>query len=483
MNTRAIATSTFWQVASQFTMAAMSTIAVKFIAIGLTKELAGSYNSAYGFLQLFAILADFGLYAVSVREVSKSENKEKILGALITLRCAIMTLSLGSALAIAWIVPAWQGTPLPLGISIAALVPFFTLLAGVLRTVFQVTYSMHLVFIAEVTQRIVSTGLMAIPILIGVRLSADPAVYRYFLWAGGAGGAVLLTISLLLATRLMRVRPNMDRSILKYLLRESVPYGVAYLCMAFYRQFDLTLIALLRPDFALQNASYGFAGRINETAFLVPTFLLNSALPMISKKYADRANTAPLLGKTLLAILLIGALACIFSIFWATPIMRLLTTGAYMSVPGQPGADTALMLLGASQFLNGMVQYSFYILLVFRDWRYLVRCMLCAVAISLTINILFIPAYGFVAAAITSGIVHAFLALLLLPRAQKLMPAKLPKDVIMKAILFVFASGVLIALSAPLLTTHMLTLIGIVCIIPAIGGLFLLTGFRRFLLA
>ena len=109
--------------------------------------------------------------------------------------------------------------------------------------------------------------------------------------------------------------------------------------------------------------------------------------------------------------------------------------------------------------------------------------MLCAVAISLTMNILLIPAYGFVAAAITSGVVHAFLALLLLPRAQALLPARLPKDVIGKAVLFVLASGILIALSAPLLTTHVLTLLGIALIVPAIGGLFLLTGFKRFLLA
>ena len=61
-------------------MAALSILTVKFVAIGLTKELAGSYNSAYGYLQLFGILADFGLYAVSVREVSKTKDPSKILG-------------------------------------------------------------------------------------------------------------------------------------------------------------------------------------------------------------------------------------------------------------------------------------------------------------------------------------------------------------------------------------------------------------------
>jgi len=74
MSTKQIASSTLWQVASQVTMAALSVITVKLVATGLTKELAGEYNTAYGFLQIFGILADYGLYAVAVPEVSKAKK-------------------------------------------------------------------------------------------------------------------------------------------------------------------------------------------------------------------------------------------------------------------------------------------------------------------------------------------------------------------------------------------------------------------------
>jgi O-antigen/teichoic acid export membrane protein len=159
-HTRAIASSTLWQFASQIVMAGLSIVTVKFVAIGLTKELAGTYNSAYGYLQIFGILADFGLYAVAVREVSRAENKERVLGALIVLRVLILALSLGSAVVIAWLVPMWRGDALPLAVSIAAFVPGFTLLAGVIRTVFQVHYRMQYVFIAEVTQRVITVSLI-----------------------------------------------------------------------------------------------------------------------------------------------------------------------------------------------------------------------------------------------------------------------------------------------------------------------------------
>ena len=42
-----------------------------------------------------------------------------------------------------------------LGVTIALFVPFFTLLAGMLRTIFQVQYQMHYVFIAEVVGKVV----------------------------------------------------------------------------------------------------------------------------------------------------------------------------------------------------------------------------------------------------------------------------------------------------------------------------------------
>ena len=95
MSTKQIASSTLWQMASQFVMAALSVITVKFIAIGLSKELAGNYNSSYAYLQIFAIISDFGLYVVSVKELAKAKDQPKVLGGLILIRGLISILSLG----------------------------------------------------------------------------------------------------------------------------------------------------------------------------------------------------------------------------------------------------------------------------------------------------------------------------------------------------------------------------------------------------
>jgi O-antigen/teichoic acid export membrane protein len=457
-----IATSTLWQMASQITMAALSILTVKFVAIGLTKELAGSYNSAYGYLQLFGILADFGLYAVSVREVSKAKDPSKVLGALIVLRTMILILSLGAALLFVWFMPQWKGTPLPMSVLIASLVPFFTLLAGIIRTVFQVNFKMHYIFVAEVTQRVITTALIGSFIVLGVRQSSDLQHLYMMLFFGGVGAFVLFAISLFYGDRLMKIRPIIDRALICDLAKKAAPFGLAYLCLAFYRQFDITMIALLRPDFQVQNAYYGFVVRMADMAFLLPTFLLNSMLPVLSENDSSGKDTRVLLGKTFTIILLIGITAFLFAALWSRPLIALLTTPQYLSTAFRPGSDTALRLLSIPFLLNGVILYSFYVLLNRHVWKWLTLSLFFAAIVSLALNFILIPSYGFVGAAYASIVVHVLLAALLLPQALKEMPMLLLKKQIRKILIFGLGLALGLALFKPILINELSTVIGLV---------------------
>lgn len=458
MSTRQIASSTLWQLASQVTMAALSIVTVKLVAIGLDIELAGNYNTAYGYLQIFGILADFGLYAVSVREVARATNKARILGNLMTLRAIILSISLGSALLIAWTIPHWNGTPLPVAITIAAMVPGFTLLAGILRTIFQVEYKLHFVFIAEVTHRLVTVCLTGLAVFWGVRNSVDVHSLYLFLTFGGISAIVLFLLSLFFSHRLMPVRPRWDSDVLLHLLKLCAPYGVAFLCTALYRQFDVTLIGLLRPnDYELQNAYYGFVQRMMDMAYLLPTFLLNSTLPIMSERDAKGEDMRNFLGKILFAILLVGIISALFSSMWPRPLMQMLTTDRYLSTIAGPGSDTALRLLSISMLMNGLLTFSFYILLTRHRWRPLVLTLLVGVVLSIVSNMLLIPNSGFVGAAHTSILVHVTLAVLLLPQALRIMPVRMDGSMILRGIIFAVLLFGFLYLTAPFLTGPTIT--------------------------
>ncbi|MFA6523751.1 MAG: oligosaccharide flippase family protein [Candidatus Peribacteraceae bacterium] len=449
-----IAASTLWQIASQLTMAAMSIVTIKCVAIGLSKELAGDYNTSYGFLQLFGILADFGLYAIAVREISKAKDRSRTMSVFFLLRLVTVIVALSAALAIAWATPHWRGTPLPLAISIAALVPLFTLLGGILRSAFQVNYRMQFVFVAEVAQRVLTFSLIGLFILLGVRGTSDPRILFAFLLIGGAGALVYLTLSVILSHRLIPLRMHWDPSLMRRIAREAAPFGLAYLCIALYRQFDITLIAQLRPqDFELQNAYYGFVQRMMDMAYILPTFLLNSTLPILSERAARGGETRHLLGRVFLAILLLSSTMFLFASQWPVPLVRLLTTQAYLSTSAAPGSDTALWILSASMFLNGIVLFSFYVLLTANRWKSLLLTLGAGAILSLASNLLLIPILGFVGAAITSVCVHAFLAIALLPWALSAMPIRLPRVAWLQWIAFSLLLAAFLIFAKPFLST------------------------------
>jgi len=469
MSTRTIATSTLWQIASQVMMAILSIAAAKFVAIGLSKELAGYYNSSYGFLQIFAILADFGLYAVSVREMSKAKDPEKMMGTLIVLRVLITILALGSAVICVFLIPSWQGTPFPIGVAIASLVPFFTLLAGILRTVFQVKYKMHFVFIAEVLQRLLTTAGIGLFIYMGIRLSTDERVFQAFLWIGGAGAALLFLVSFIYASRLMRIRPHFERTLFRQILLLAAPYGVTYLFISLYRQLDVAFIALLRPDFALQNAYYGFAGRVEDMAFLVPTLLLNSVLPILTKRLDDKADVRELLGKTLLILLLLGLTFFLFAFFWAKPLTIMFATKAYLSTADHAGTDRAFQLMSIPMLLNGIVLFCFYVSLAQHHWRQLVANFAVGVVLSVLLNLMWTPAYGFVGAASALIVVHSFLTLMLLPQTLKRTPATLHIRSLLRCIIFAIVLGLFLYFSGPLMTSWKTIVTGLVVAVPVMA--------------
>lgn len=471
MSTRKIATSTLWQIGSQVVNVFLAILTVKFVAIALSKELAGNYNSAYGYLQLFGILTDFGLYAVAVRELSRSDDKGSILGNLLILRLGILVMSFAVAISIAWLLPMWRGTPLPLGITIAALVPVFTLSAGMLRTVFQVYYKMHLVFIAEIMQRVTAAVLIGWIVWTGVRGSNDLHVYHLLLFYGGIGAFVLFAILSVASLWFVRVHMRFRKQeILRY-IRACAPYGIAFLCIALYRQFDLTLIAILRPDYELQNAYYGFVLRMADTAFLLPTLLLNSVLPVLNERDEKGDDVRKLAGGTLAATLILGSLMALGAAIWARPLMQLLTTDAYLSTTTRAGSDTALRLIALPMFCNAVISYGFYMLLTKHRWQPLISTLVMGVAFSFAMNILMIPRFGFTGAAFTSVVVHILLATLLLPRALKILPVTLPRFFLLKwATLVVVTTGALFA-GLPLLTSSFSTLVGMVAIGFVMAGL------------
>ena len=103
MPTKKIYTNTLAQIAGKVMTGLISIFLIKIVADYLDTSGYGMYSKIYNYLSSFAVLADLGLYTISVREMSQvhdnPEKLEKISGNILSLRTIsglmIMCLALG----------------------------------------------------------------------------------------------------------------------------------------------------------------------------------------------------------------------------------------------------------------------------------------------------------------------------------------------------------------------------------------------------
>ena len=201
-----------------------------------------------------------------------------------------------------------------------------------------------------------------------------------------------------------------------------------------------------------------------DMGFLIPTFLLNSALPLLSKRDSEGGETKSMLGKTFLMMLILGSIAALFAMLWPRPIVELLTTNAYLSTPSHPGSDTALALQALPMFLNGIILFSFYVLLTRHAWKRLVAILGLGAALSVTLNLLLIPPMGFLGACVTSIVVSIFLACVLLPTSIFAMSFRIELQTLLGWGVFTVLFALLLFSVHPFLVNELITAsAGVLC--------------------
>ena len=122
----------------------------------------GEYALVYEFLAFFGIAADLGLFTIAVKEMSEDEKQiPKIIGNILSLRTFLIVITMATAILAVFLIPKYAGTRVPLGVAIASLTVFFTILNGTISSVLETKLKMEVASAAKVLGKIVSVGTMA----------------------------------------------------------------------------------------------------------------------------------------------------------------------------------------------------------------------------------------------------------------------------------------------------------------------------------
>ncbi len=400
---RKVLTNTAVQILGKVITAVISIAIIKLITVYLGRAGYGEYTTIYEFLAFFGIVADFGIFQIAVREMSRfPDRREQIFGNILSLRVLLTTISMAVAAGLVWLIPQYADSQIPAGVAIAAITTFFTLLTGTLSSALQVALEMQKAVIAQIVGKVVAFGFMLWVIFYAFTL--DPATGFYqLLVAGIAGNSVMLVLTYFYARRIIPVRLRFDWGFWWEIIQKALPYGTAIILATIYFRIDVILLSLLKDS--EEVGVYGVAMRIVENLQMIPVFFMNSALPVMTRLLTDNLTKLRLLIQYAFDFLLmLGVPLVVGGIVLAYPLIVVVSSPEFISdlSIGFYGSDIALQILLVAMLLAFISNLFGYTLLAGNQQIKLLYIAAGAAVFNVLANLAVIPEWGFRGAALTS---------------------------------------------------------------------------------
>jgi O-antigen/teichoic acid export membrane protein len=354
----------------------------------------GSFALALALVQMLGVLADAGLSAVVVREISRDPRRTAALvGNALTVR---LVLGLGVVALAALLALVLPYSPDVRRAVLIAGIPFLLGLASSsVAAVFQARLQMWRAAVADVAGRL--AGFLALVAVVVADLGFLAVVA-----STAVGAAVALAVSVALVRRLAPVGPRGDRHVWRELVVAGIPIGATLAVNEVYFRADTFILSLSRPFSEL--GLYTFAYRVYELLAVFPAIVMTSIFPLLSRFLGARQDAAQrVLDAAADLFVAVGVPIAAGGLVLAPQIARV--------VAGEDFADAATplrLLLCASlpAWLSGLLGYA---LIAAGRQRSVLMLSVAALVLNVALNLALVPSYGPDAAAAVALGSEAFL--------------------------------------------------------------------------
>jgi O-antigen/teichoic acid export membrane protein len=345
----------------------------------------GQWSTIFVVLTLVGYFANFGMEAVALREAARDPDREnEWIGAAMLVRLILVgPVLVLSVLAILVIQRSQQ--MLIAGLILVATMPFGGGV-GPLGLIFRLRVDNRVPMLVMTLRSVLWGGAVAIIFWRGAGM-VPLAI------AMSATNAVGLVVQSVFAVRLVDRVPRPSRARVGTLLREAVPVGLSGALIIAYARIDQLIVFELVSSKAA--GLYGSVYNLVDQSHFIPISILSTLYPVISASWpANRPRLLRTVRLTteLMAITSLGALA--FTCVAATPVVTALFGHAFA-----PAASALPVLFAAFVFICfGYVNGN--LLVVMGQQKRLLRISLLALVVNVAGNLIFVPIFGFIAAAV-----------------------------------------------------------------------------------
>ncbi|MFQ6000898.1 MAG: oligosaccharide flippase family protein [Anaerolineae bacterium] len=351
----------------------------------------GKYGFAIFIVGYFEIVTNFGLDTLLTREVAKDPSQgNRYLSNTAILRLLIL---LGVLPLLFIFLAVWRGlfalswdTIVAILLLTLSLIPssISAALSSLFRAHEKMEYPAAITMVSTILK--VTLGLLALLLGFG------------FVGLAGVSVMVNLVTMLILLYLVVKIffRPQLEFNppFSKEMLGLSYPLMINHLLATLFFRVDVTLLQPMKGDTVVgwYTAAYKFIDGVN----IIPSTFTIAIFPIISR-FAQGARESLIKAYTLAikALLIVSLPLALLVTFYARGLILIFGGSEYL--PHSAIALSLLIWYAPVGFINSVTQY---LLIAINQQRFLTRAFLIGLAFNIVANLIFIPSYGYQAAAV-----------------------------------------------------------------------------------
>ena len=408
---RKILWNTIAQIIGKAVIAIIGVVIIKLITGYLGTTGYGEYTTAFDYLALFTIISDLGLYTIGIREMAKDNDKVPlIMGNILTVRTAFSIFVICVAGFVAYFIPQYQNSHIPLAIWLAGAAAFFNLLTSIISAVLQVYLKMEYNSLASVIGKVINLAYIVFVVYFLHPANTDIGFY-HLVFAGIVGNGVMLLVTWYFARKFSPIKFRFDKVFVKDVVMKALPYGVALILNTIYFRIGSFSLSLLRTK--AEVGVYGVPMRMLEAVGVIPLYFMNAVLPVLTRSIARKDGSHQKIIQLAFDFLVMGSMPIVAGTFvLARPIIAMISSPEFLSDPSRDfyGSDAALPILIfalAFSFINSL--FGFILVADNRQMKILTRNAIGA-CLTVILDFTLIPQFGVRAAAFDNVLTECYVA-------------------------------------------------------------------------
>lgn len=382
-----IASNTVITIGGRIISSLLGFISLAVLARYLGREGFGEYHIIFIFLNMAAAVADLGLYSIMTREISKpGSNEKEIISKIFGLRIASIILFFLISFVVLSFLPYSFNVKVGAIIASLGFVLMSTnqLLMGIFQKYLRTIWPM----IGDIATRGLQLVFVVWAVDAGVNFLFFPAISAISVFAG-------FLITFLSARKIVKFTVIFDWEFSKSALKISWPLAMSSILTLIYFKTDSFLLSLMKP--ASDVGIYGVAYKVFEGLLFFPAAFSGLILPLMSAAAMQEKEKFYKFFKKSFDFLIISALPIAVGGVILSKNIALLLGGEEFIM-----ADLPIKILMPALFFVFLGNLLGNAVIALNKQKKMVYIYFIGVLISVSLNLIFIPKYSYLATSLVT---------------------------------------------------------------------------------